>query len=665
MSWCVRPRPRSTANERRRASLHLSFHPWHDAAVKPYYGACVVLALAALVTLASGARPGTERRRFVPGALFVFFAALAFLVEIPPLRWAACAAAAVAWLVHLALLPSRELDEAPQRTTTRTERVYVAGAFALGAIFLFHDLGGFAGSLMVWEGGIVQGFNTALIEGKPASEFAAKQLAWNSAVLSAGHESLLYGAPTYALMKTFGFSSWTLRLVSAFAALLIIATLYAIGRRFFGAASGTAIAVAAALHTSILFYGRYGTSLAATVLAVVVLLLCAWTFLDDDRSAWWMGAVVGAVSYAATLGYATGRIVVILLLGFTFAVALLRYRHLWPRRLIGLVVLACVVLSVWRLQGHYGVQHSLLEVRGEQFFVFARDPETYQVELGRRPEQIGMSDRIALAQKVVSGTLPQYLVRALPDPNADSVGLFSDEEGLQRLYHAPLVVFLLLGIGRSLRRFYRWPHACLLSWALGVSVAVLLTTGADTHRLAILVIPICIWIGLGLADGARMMAAARVLVLLRHATALALAACLIGALRHQLYQAQPNEPVRAQVVIDAIDRASGPVYIAGSWDTPELGWVLLTMVERLRRSPTSPGQLLDPVLVFAAANEGPVNDADLGRLVRLCGLNTVIFAPAERFRPVVGLLERHRLKVVEEGPDTFRILRTLPDPNDV
>lgn len=627
--------------------------------MRPYFAASAVMIFAALSTLAIGVRPGAKMRRFVPGALFVALSSLALLPVAPMWRWAAGIGAGVAWLIHLALLPARELDAAADgRTSSRTELAYVAIAFAIASVFLFRDLGGFAGSLLVWEGGIVHGFNLAFLNGKHASNFAAEQLIWNSAVFSAGHASLLYGAPTYALMTTFGFSTWTLRIVSAVCALLTIAAAYALGRRFFGAIAGNAIAVAIALHTCILFYGRYGTSLAATLLAVTVLLLCAWTFLDDDRSAWWMGLIVAAVSYAATLGYATGRIVVILLLGFVFAVSILRFRALWPSRLIGLAVLAAALAGIWQLQGHYGTRHALLEVRGEQFFVLARNPETYAIEFGRRPERIEVEDRIALARKLVGATLPQYVVRVLPDQQADGVAVFGDQEGLQRLYHAPLVGLLLLGIGQSLRRILRWPHACLLCWTLGVSAAVLLTTSADTHRLAVLVIPICIWIGLGAAEGARMMAAARVPRLLQHATAAALMVCLVFALRHQLYYPQPNEPSRARVVLDSIDRVSGPIFVAGSWDTPELGWVLLTLVERNRRDPAARGELLYPALVHAAAAEGPVQDADLERLAQLAGKNTVIFAPAERFRPVVPVLERHGVRVIEEGPESFRILRT-------
>ncbi|MGE0520310.1 MAG: ArnT family glycosyltransferase [Candidatus Binatia bacterium] len=580
------------------------------------------------------------------------------LVAAPPWHWAAWSAAGVAWIGYVALLDSRPLESGgAARRATPTELIYLAGAVGIAAVFLFYDLSGFTGTLHVWEGSVVRGFSLALLAGKNAETYAAEQLVWQTAVLSEGHASLLYGAPTYALMKAFGFSTWMLRVVSAVSALLTVAVGYGLGRRFFGSVAGVAIAYGVALHTCILFYGRYGTSVAGTLLAVTVLLLCVWVFLDDDRSAWWMTPIVAAVSYVATLGYATGRVVVILLLGFVFAVGFRRPR---PRRLAGLGALAAVLVGVWLLYSHYGMQHRLLEVRGEQFFVQSQNPESYAVEFGRRPERVELTDRLALARKVIGATIPQYLFRILPDPHADGLSVLGGEEDRQRLYHAPLLGVLLLGFAQSLRRFRQWRHACLLWWTFGVSGAMLLTTHADTHRLAVLVIPLCMWIGLGVAAGARLMSEARVPSILQHATAAAFVCCVAWALSHQLYFPRVEPPTRALAVLDSINRISGPVLLAGGWHSAEVGWVLLAMAERARREPGARGELLDPVLLHAAANEGSVNPADLERLAQIARTQTVIFAPAERFRPVVPVLQRHGIPVIEEGDHDFPILRTVP-----
>jgi hypothetical protein len=112
----------------------------------------------------------------------------------------------------------------------------------------------------------------------------------------------------------------------------------------------------------------------------------------------------------------------------------------------------------------------------------------------------------------------------------------------------------------------------------------------------------------------------------------------------------------------AVEHASGPIVLAGGWDATEVGKVLLTLLERTRRDPAARSTLIHPVLLHAAAAEGVpvagvVPETELASILDLARSGTIIFAPAERFRPVVMPLEKNGVRVVEEGPESFRVLR--------
>jgi len=117
-------------------------------------------------------------------------------------------------------------------------------------------------------------------------------------------------------------------------------------------------------------------------------------------------------------------------------------------------------------------------------------------------------------------TVPQYTqllapLRQLP---------FSDGTTIThpRLYFAPLVLFVVWGCLNSLTRLSSWRHLSLLAWFGGSSVAVLLTTRADAHRLMLLTVPLTLWAALGLREAVHVLRRAGVGRAVRHAMAVAL-----------------------------------------------------------------------------------------------------------------------------------------------
>jgi hypothetical protein len=618
-----------------------------------------VLIVASLLALACGlARARGALARELPSLVFCVASALAFWSLATPLHELAIGVAAVAFVARVALAPRRGDDSSIRGGATKPAVLYLVLALTVAAALLFYDLGGCAGSLFVWETGTVNGLGNAFRGGESVLDFTRRQLLWGSGVLSAGDASLFYGAPTYALAMAAGFTTWNLRFFAALCALLSIAVAFAFARRFFGAVAGAATALAMTFSVSVLYHGRYGVAMTATFLAVLLALLCVWTFLDRERHAWWMGTVAAGSLYLATLQYATGRIIALLLLAFAVAFSVLRSDRLRWRRVCGLLSLCLVVALVWEVQERHGARGAFLSVRGEQFFVFSAVPQTYEAELALRKDEVTARDKRDLLRATVRTTAPQLFALLAPSTTELAPAAAMLENGrVVNPYYAPLVVFLLLGLGHSLVRLGSWPHACLLWCALGTTVALLLTTGVDAHRIAILTVPCAIWIGLGAKESHGVLSRLRVPASLRHLCAVALCAGCVLHLADQLHTTRMPQPYRGRIVLREAEEVVGPVVLAPAWGGLETSWVLLSLLERTRMNPGWDGRMLDPRLLHAIQENRQPPPNVVQELVSLGREKTLLLAPAEQFQVAAKALRRRGLDVTERGTEDFHVLR--------
>jgi hypothetical protein len=582
-------------------------------------------------------------------------------------------AAAIAFAARFWMERTASAAPGTGRSGARTAFAYLALALATTAVFQFRDLGGYAGSIFVWEGGSIDGFGNAFRAGESASDFARRQLIWNDGVLSAGDASLLYGAPTYWLLKTAGFTTWNLRAVAALCALLAVLVSFFVARRFFGPLAGAGTALAMASSVSVQFHGRYGVAMSATFLAVLLALSCVWGFLDGEGEAdasspsgprpsalrkVGSGALAAGSLYLATLQYATGRIVALLLFGFASAYSVLRRDRLRRHRMLGLLSFLLVAGAVWHVQDRHGARRALLTVRGEQFFSLADHPATYREELRRQPETITWRDKLDLLRAIVGRTGPQYGALMAPAPaDLAPAAAMTSHGRIVHPYYAPLFAFLLLGLGVSLTRLSFWPHACLLLCALGTSAALLMTTGVDAHRIAILSIPCALWIGLGVRESARTLARLRVPPALQHAVALLLGAGCALHLAEQLYFARPPAPERARFVLAETADVEGPIILGAAWDSLEGGWLLLQLLERARTSVGADVSLLDPRLRHAIQDNRSAPGEVRRELIALIRRATLVLVPANQFETFAGELRANGIEVEERGGEQFRFLR--------
>jgi hypothetical protein len=232
-----------------------------------------------------------------------------------------------------------------------------------------------------------------------------------------------------------------------------------------------------------------------------------------------------------------------------------------------------------------------------------------------------------------------------------------------RTYYAPLIVFLLLGVGYSLRRITEWPHACLLVCVAGTIAALLLTSGVDAHRIAILTVPCAIWIGLGVRETAALAARLAFPAALLEALAVALVATCALHLADQLYYREIPQPDKGRVVLSEVESVPGPVVLAPIIEAPETAWVSLQMLERQRRNPARSGEILDPRLLNSIReSSGPPSDNVLAEIQALAARATLILAPSEEFRTAAATLRARGLKVTDRGTQTLQILRVEQTP---
>jgi hypothetical protein len=647
----------------------------------------VILALGATVTLLFGLlrHPGTYWR-FVPGSAFVLLTAVAFLVPSAWIRAAAIAAAA-ALLIHL-IVGDRDRVE-PRATGAGSGwvgAVYVAAAFLVAAVLLLHDLGGYAGSLQRWEAPVVGGipdsgpcstvqkttrphcsppwgFAHFFEVGETVPGFVAQQFTWNFGTFSVGHTSLFYGAPTYALFHSYGFSTWTLRIAAVVATLLSVVVIYALGRRFFGPVVGSAAAVLFALNACALFYGRYGSSPAGTVLSVLLAVLCTWLFLNAERSAWWMAVPCAAMLYAATLQYAPARIVVLLLLGFIPLVLVWQWRRLrWPR-LVGLAVIVAVGIGVWRFEAGVG-QQSFLSGQGETFFHMTQYPEYVAsfcpgcVPLRAKSE---ITYQVELLRRWLETTVPEYL--GLIGPHPQSVPLADwDAPTLPQLYYAPLVVFIVWGFAHSLRRLRSWQHAFLLLWLAAATASLLLTNRVDSHRSLLLVVPLSLWGALGVWEAGRVMYRAGVPTGVQHLLAVSLALTVVANDLQLVWLERPDRATAAESLARQIEDIPGTVAVGAVLDPQydtlrNLGFVELTLLERERRDPTRTGFFLSPTSLAALRDGGgPPAEPTLVEVEGVLRDATVVLAPSSQYRAAAVSLQERGARVDQRGGPGFPIL---------
>lgn len=486
-----------------------------------------------------------------------------------------------------------------RRSATRRDSVLVAAITAVAAAFLLYRLGEYAGTLLTWEPSVVEGFEMGLRHAVGAWRWASGTLLWDDGLLSAGHTSLFYGTPTYALFRTVGVGPATLRIAAVIAGVLSIPVAARVASRIYGARAAVPAAALVALSPPFLLYARYGTSASGMLLASWIALGASLFVLAVERPRARHGLAAAAALYVATLQYAPARLLVVYFLCFLSADLLLRRRA--GRKAWGaLGALLAGVVAVLAVQVACGRQGAFLHARGEQFLEMIRQADYVSDYLGRRvdPAKLTFSDRLDVATAMVRRTGPQLLDFLIPKLRLPGAGesVHSDPPILA-LYAAPLAPFILWGFVLSLRAARREPgQLLLLGWPAATIAPLLLTTRVDAHRMTIASIPITLWAVAGVLAAADLLARRDFLRRLR----VPLATVLLGAtgffaLRPVIVPGAAPSPL-ARVLVEAV-RGDRPVVLAVLGDHADVGWAQLKLLDRLRSRPPFPALVLEERLI--------------------------------------------------------------------
>jgi hypothetical protein len=301
-----------------------------------------------------------------------------------------------------------------------------------------------------------------------------------------------------------------------------------------------------------------------------------------------MGLACAAALYAATLQYAVARIVVLFVLGFVPLALVFQWRRLDRRRVLGAGILYVAAAAIWLLQGPRG-REVFLFGQGEQFFYMTKFPDYVASFCPTCPQLLPdqTAYQLALLRRWLATTIPQYV--ELVGPHVERGGLRDwGAPILPHLYYGPAVVLLALGMVVSLRRAFSVPHAFLLLWTAGATVPLLLASRVDSHRIMLFVVPLALWIGLGVAQAARIMTRAGVPGALQHLFAAAFCVTVVAYDVRILWTPGPPVPRSSRVLADEIERIPGPVAVGALIDPPhdttrDFEFVELSMLERQRR----------------------------------------------------------------------------------
>jgi 4-amino-4-deoxy-L-arabinose transferase-like glycosyltransferase len=638
-------------------------HRW-AAVIWPQDAAAALILLAACAVLAIGLwRQRRSFGRFVPSLLLVAVCELWVLIadlSCRPLSawWPLGAVACVLLAIHL--VAGREAGLAPGAAPGRAPgRGYLVVGGLVTCALLGFRLASSPGQLLIWEPPVIEGFGGALREGHGAVDFLRATLLWDEGLVSRGDHSLLYGAPTYAILLHAGFGVAQLRIVAALLAAAAVMVTFLLARRFGGGAA-TGAALALALSPPLLFYGRYGTSLSGTLLGALLATWACWGLLAAPARQWWRGLVAALALIVATLGYSPGRLVVLALLAVTvaFTVAKLRTEG---RRLLGLVLLAAALAGFWAYQARWGADRSFLNARGEQIVNMMRQPGYLQSFLHRpaSDEPRTLATWIDVAGTLVAQRAPEYL-SALGAPFGRQVHfdkvVFFDPPRLP-LFIAPLLPFLLLGLAASLRGVRRPEHSTLLGWLLLTTLPLLLTTRVDAHRMVLLVVPFALWTAFGVVGAVAALDEARVGRRPRQAVGVVLIGLVAWLNVVAIFPVDPRSPVQSPAMIAELAGLRGEVVLVSIADQRDLGLVDLALLERQRRDPGSRGRLLPDEKVRALVDGAAVDPARISELVAEVGTGTVLMVPAGAFSGTAEALRDAGLEVSERGPRGARFWR--------
>ena len=542
-----------------------------------------------------------------------------------------------------------------------SSKLWLGAAVGLLLVFLFADLGGYPGWLMVWEPSVTEGFAEAFYQEKTLPQYLLACLAWNNGLVSNGHLTLLYGVLTYGLWAVHGISPLTLRLIAAILALACLVPAWFLARRLGPPQIAVMAVIVLTVNPALIFYGRYGISLSGTLLGVSVAILTCLLLVDNNVVRWWHGLLTGGAVFIATLGYSSGRLVVVSALVLIPILLLRERRHASRQRWVAALLLLAMAAAICTLEAASERARYFFWARGEQIVGIMNTPVRIHRFLGREvePEDLTLSDSAELVGRVLEQTLPE-LIDVWSYPFSSEVSVISvvqSDPPRLPLYPSALAVFVLWGMIAALRRPMAGLHPFLFAWTAAICLPLLLTTRVDVHRLMLTIISLSLWAALGVHRATRILAACRVPAAAQVGCAALLLIAIAADNSRFLYHRSSPPVCLSSAVLTELEDIDGPVRLVFDTQHRDLGRVELPLLDRQRHS----DERL-PVKVSGSERDdllhegGPLHDATI-LLAEDLEQSSVIMAPAKNFQAAAWALHQHGAHIVERGPSDARFWR--------
>jgi hypothetical protein len=463
-------------------------------------GAIFVIALAVI-----GALWGLHSRRSRAVNSFSLHLALLFgaLCSITDggLRWTSFGLCLGCALLHR--LFYREAPAPPPLSRAATCVFSVMGLSAV-TFLLFYKLAPNFRIPLVWEGTVILSLLPE-IQNLKLPDALYHRLLWGEGLLSEGNSTLLYGFPT-ALLLSVSSSLFSLRIFSVIFFLAATILMGAFGKRFGHITLGVTVGIVFGLNELGLIFGRYGGSIAATIFSVVVALMCcAYTVARPT-----LPRVVIAViaMYIATLGYAPSRLIVVVLIAMTLLGLYSNKSISRSRHLILSAFLCLGVASVYLIQHRFSRTPLFMSARQEQFFKLFDsgmwpDPMLPKWRAFKQENRTPLlTDYFDYASDLVlNTTLPLLRNLTLPfDQAPDTKRAFLADPLFLELYAPYLFPFLVVGFLMTPSYLPRWGTQTLIVWCGAALLPILLTNRVDSYRSSMALVPLSIWIAVGITE---------------------------------------------------------------------------------------------------------------------------------------------------------------------
>jgi hypothetical protein len=624
--------------------------------------AVLVAVIAAAISARTRYPEALKRHRLALGSLAL--GAVALLLSprdvVPtPLIAALWVAAAAGFVLHTVSEGRTTDDESEEKVPNKRALAAWAGvALAVALLFLVADLGGYAGALMVWEPESSLGLVEAYENHESIHSFAAKRMLWDQGVVSAGHHSLLYGTGTYALWQLVGVSTTTLRLMSVLLAIACLPIAYIVGRETGSSRVATAAAVVMAINPIIIFYGRYGTSLAATFFSVLLMLWSFQRLSDPTGQRMWIGLVAGAAAFLATLAYSPARVVTAAVVVTTIAIGLWNWPRLAPRRRLAFGLLVATLAVCWLAQERAETADNFVNANHEQVFSFA--PEQVREFFGEEMDasQLTRQQRRIMAGNVFKRTLADYrsVLSFFFDPSPSAIDVLLEDPPPLPLTQGPLLLFALWGFVNSLAHMRRgWP-LLLLAFLAATTLPLLLTTRVDIHRLSVAIVPITVWVAIGVVAAGRVARACGLSATTRHSMAAIFIVLAASSNSRFLFFSGPTDRSHLKDnILTEIAESPFPVALALEGDYSLASEFRLDLLDR------ETNDCVLPERVVIGLRPGPEFEPyALALTQEKLHCSSLVLAPREAFQDLAALLQERGASVQSTGDMITGLWRVDP-----